>query len=429
MVQDAWQSQASLSTGGHATGAVALCIMCAKHLKGKQKRKDKNRPCLVAFNEHPSIILGCPAQRQALVCKRGASVKCLLPFIKAEYQTSCCAPRVGLTVGLDQVLDPSIPAVSVHVPVAAVFKFPDCTPVMQGQDLPAAATSPATELTSNSTLRAVPQQQPSAAAATQSVATVPTAITGGTLDVLPSHDLSGPSVSRLMKQVRERQGGLRLKVKGPTMPAPALPTAASLPIGTPGDGQPIRASQKGRQTVTHTELPLSTQPELPLSTQPASLRKTQSGAVHSSPINQIILNEPARSQTHLASGPATEPAQARKQNPQQRSEAAANTAVNPLSSPRGSPLSPLHPLSSPRGSGLSPDSACRQWLLTDSFRQRQATCKESLKAAQQDVLKWLRTNRVVQTHCFFCRCSALRMQMHGFGVVYCCRTSLGSINV
>ena len=334
-----------------------------------------------------------------------------------------------MIVALDQVLDPSIPAVLVHVPVAAAFKFPDCTPVMQGQDPPAAATSPATELTSNSTLRAVPQQQPSAAAATQSVATVPTAITGGTLDVLPSHDLSGPSVSRLMKQVRERQGGLRLKVKGPTMPAPALPTAASLPIGTPGDGQPIRASQKGRQTVTHTELPLSTQPELPFSTQPASLCKTQSRAVHSSPMNQIILNEPARSQTHLASGPATEPAQARKQNPQQRSEAAANTAVNPLSSPRGSPLSPLHPLSSPRGSGLSPDSACRQWLLTDSFRQRQATCKESLKAAQQDVLKWLRTNRVVQTHCFFCRCGALRMQMHGFGVVYCGRTSLGSSNV
>ncbi len=306
-------------------------------------------------------------------------------------------------VSHDQVMDPSIPAVS--VPVTATNKFPDCTPVMQRQELPAAATSAAIELLPNSTVIALSQQQPSAAPATQPSAAVPTATTGSTLDVLPSHDLSGPSVSRLMKQVRERQGRLRLKVKGPTMPVPALPTAASLPIGTLGDGQPIRAPQKGRQTLTQTELALSAQPKLPLS--------TQSGAVHISPMNQIILNEPARSQTNLASGPATEPAQARKQHPQQRSEAAADTAVHPLGSPRGSPLSPVHPLSSPRGSGLSPDSARRQWLLTDSFRQRQATCKEALKAAQQDLLRWLRTQRVVQTYCFFCCCETLCMLMPG----------------
>ncbi|KAL0043274.1 hypothetical protein WJX79_000069 [Trebouxia sp. C0005] len=271
----------------------------------------------------------------------------------------------------------------------------------QRQELPAAATSPATELLPNSIMRALPQQQPSVLPATQPVAAMPTAATGGTLDVLPSHDLSGPSVSRLMKQVRERQGRLGLQVKGSTMPAPALPTAASLQIG-PGDGQPISAPQKGRQTVTQTELPSSTQPKLPLS--------TQSGAVHSSPMNQITHNDPARSQTHFKPGPGTEPPQARQQDPQQHSEAAADTAmhpvssprasplspVHPLSSPRGSPLSPGHPLSSPRGSALSADSARRQWLLTDSFRQRQATCKEALKAAQQDILRWLRTQRVAK---------------------------------
>ncbi|KAL0041127.1 hypothetical protein WJX77_005756 [Trebouxia sp. C0004] len=265
------------------------------------------------------------------------------------------------------------------------------------QDVPAtnAATLPAIELL-NSTVRTLPQQQPSVLAATQSSAAVPTGTTGGTLDAVPSHDLSRPSVSRLMRQVRERQIHPRLKVKGPTMPVLALPTAASPPIGTLGDGQPVRASQKGRQADTQTELPLSTQPELPSSAQPASLRQIQSGAVHSSPMNQIILNEPARSQTHLKSGPATELPQARKQNPQQSSEVAAAAAVHPLSPPRGSPLSPVHPLNSPRGSVLSLDSARRQWLLTDSFRQRQATCKEALKAAQQDVLKWLRTQRVAK---------------------------------
>lgn len=298
---------------------------------------------------------------------------------------------------------------------------------MQRQELPAAATSPATELLPNSIMRALPQQQPSVLPATQPVAAMPTAATGGTLDVLPSHDLSGPSVSRLMKQVRERQGRLGLQVKGSTMPAPALPTAASLQIG-PGDGQPISAPQKGRQTVTQTELPSSTQPKLPLS--------TQSGAVHSSPMNQITHNDPARSQTHFKPGPGTEPPQARQQDPQQHSEAAADTAmhpvssprasplspVHPLSSPRGSPLSPGHPLSSPRGSALSADSARRQWLLTDSFRQRQATCKEALKAAQQDILRWLRTQRVVRTHRFLRCCETLCMQMPGPHIV-CCHTN------
>lgn len=321
-------------------------------------------------------------------------------------------------VGHDQVIDPSIPVVSAHLPVTAMYKPPDCTPVMQRrQQVPAAATSPGTELLPNSSLQALPQQQPSAAAATQPSAAVPaTATTGGTMDVLPSHDLSGPSVSRLMRQVRERQIRPRLKVKGPTMPVPALPIAAAPPIGTLGDGQPIRAPQKGRQAVTQTELPLVTQP--------ASLRKTQSEPAHSSPMNQIILNEPAGSQTHLESGPATEPVQTRQQNPQQSSEAAADTDVHPLSSPRGSALSPVHPLSSPRGSALSPDSARRQWLLTDSFRQRQATCKEALKAAQQDVLRWLRTQRVVQTHPFFCCCDTLRMQIPGLHVVYCYTNSM-----
>jgi len=325
------------------------------------------------------------------------------------------------------VIDLSNPAVSVHLPVTAIYKLPHCAPVMQRQELPAAATLPpiqllpnstvialsqqqpsAIELLPNSTVIALSQQQPSAAPATQPSAAMPTAATGAILNVLPPHDVSGPSASRLMKHVREGQGCLRLKVKGPTMPLPAVPTAASQPIGPLGNGQPISAPQKGRQTVTQTELPLSTQPKLPLS--------TQSGAVHSSPMNQFILDEPARSQTSLASGPATEPAQGRKQNPQQRSEAAADPAVNPLSSPRGSPLSPVHSLSSPRGSPLSPvhplssprssasspESARRQWLLTDSFRQRQATCKEALKAAQQDVLKWLKDQKVVRTRCFLC---------------------------
>ena len=294
-------------------------------------------------------------------------------------------------------------------------QIPGCAPVMQRQELPAAATSPATDLLPNFMVKAVPQQQPSVLAATPSVAAVPTATTGGTMDAVPSHDLSGPSVSRLAKQVRERSH-LRLKVKGPTMPMSALPTAASLPIGTLGDQQPTRAPQKGRQTINQTELPLSTQPELPSTTQPASLRKTQSGAVHTS-MNQIILNELARSQTHLKSGPTTKPPQARQQNPQQRNLAAADIAVHPLSSPRGSPLSPVHPLSSPRASPLSPDSARRQWLLTDSFRQRQATCKEALRAAQQDVLKWLQTQRVVQTHCFLDCCDTLCMQMRGLHIV------------
>ena len=35
MVQDARQSEASQSTGGNATGALVLCITCAKYLKGK----------------------------------------------------------------------------------------------------------------------------------------------------------------------------------------------------------------------------------------------------------------------------------------------------------------------------------------------------------------------------------------------------------
>ena len=312
-------------------------------------------------------------------------------------------------------------------------KVSHCTPVMQRQELPAAATLPAIQLLPNSTVIALSQQQPaaiellphptvialsqqqpSAAPATQPSAAVPTAATGATLDVLPSQGHSGPSASRLLKHVREGQGHLRLKVKGPTMPAPAVPTAASLPIGTLGNEQPISTPQKGRQTVTQTELPLSTQPKLPLS--------TQSGAVHSSPMNQIILDEPARSQTNLASGPATEPPQTKMQNPQQRSESAAETAVHPLSPPRGSPLSPVHPLSSPRGSPLSPvhslssprssatspDSARWQWLLTDSFRQRQATCKETLKAAQQDVLKWVKDQKVVHTSCFLCCCDTLR---------------------
>ncbi len=244
---------------------------------------------------------------------------------------------------------------------------------MQRQEPPAAATLPpiqllpnstvialsqqqpsAIELLPNSTVIALSQQQPSAAPATQPSAAMPTAATGATLNVLPPHDVSGPSASRLMKHVREGQGCLRLKVKGPTMPLPAVPTAASQPIGPLGNGQPISAPQKGRQTVTQTELPLSTQPKLPLS--------TQSGAVHSSPMNP----------------------------------------VHSLSSPRGSPLSPVHPLSSPRSSASSPESARRQWLLTDSFRQRQATCKEALKAAQQDVLKWLKDQKVVRTRCFLC---------------------------
>lgn len=374
-------------------------------------------------------------QRQALACKTGVHSTCL-PVINANHQPSWCKTRAGLRVGQDQDMAPSMPAVSMPLPVTTVHKFPDCTPVTQRQELPAAATSAAIELLPNSTVIALSQQQPSAAAATQPSAGMPTAATGGTLDVLPPHDLSGPSASRLLKHVREGQGRLKLKVKGPTMPLPAVPTAASQPIGTLGAGQPISAPQKGRQTVTQTELLLSTQPKLPFS--------TQSGAVHRSPMNQIILDEPARSQTNLASGPATEPPQTKMQNPQQRSESAAETAVhplspprgsplspvkplgsprgpslspvNPLGSPRGPPLSPVHPLSSPRGSPLSPvhslssprssatssESARRQWLLTDSFRQRQATCKEALKAAQQDVLKWLKDQKVVHTGCFLC---------------------------
>jgi len=153
-------------------------------------------------------------------------------------------------VGQDQVMDPSIPAVSVHPPVTAMYKSPDCTPVMQRQELPAAVTSPAIELLPNSTVIALSQQQPSAAPATQPSAAVPTATTGSTLDVLPPHDLSGPSVSRLMKHVREGQGRLRLKVKGPTMPLPAVPTAASQPIGTLGNGQPTVLHRRvGRQSL------------------------------------------------------------------------------------------------------------------------------------------------------------------------------------
>ena len=379
-----------------------------------------------------------------------------LPVINANHQPSWCKTRAGLRAGQDQDMAPSMPAVSMPLPVTTVHKFPDCTPVTQRQEPPAAATSAAIELLPNSTVIALSQrqpsaiqvlpnstvialsqqQQPSAAPATQPSAAVPTAATGGTVDVLPSQGHSGPSASRLLKHVREGQGRLKLKVKGPTMPAPAVPTAASLPIGILGDGQPISATQKGSQEFT--------QAELPLSAQPASLHKTQSGAVHRSPMNQIIYDEPARSQTNLASGPATEPAQAKKQNPLQGSEAAADPAVHPLSPPRGSPLSPVHPLSSPRGSPLSPvnplgsprgpplspvhplgsprgsplspvhslssprssasspESARRRWLLTDSFRQRQATCKESLKAAQQDVLTWLKDQTVVHNHCFLC---------------------------
>ncbi len=346
-------------------------------------------------------------------------------------------------VGQDQLMDPSIPAVSVHLPVTAMCKVPHCEPVMQRQKLPAAATSAAIqllpnptviavsqqqpsaiELLPNSTVIALSQQQPSAAPATQPSAAVPTAATGGTLDVLPSHDMSGPAASRLLEHVREGQGRLGLKVKGPTMPTPAVPTAASLPIGTLGSGQPIRAPQEGRQAVGLTEFPLSTQPSLPLS--------AQSGGVHSSPMNQIILNEPARSQTHPDPSLTTGPPQARKQNPQQRSESAADPAVHPLSSPEESPLSPVHPLSSPRGSPVSPvhplsslkgsasspESARRKWLLTDSFRQRQATCKETLKAAQQDVLGWLQDHKVVQTYWFLCCCDTLRIEMRGLCIVY-----------
>ena len=179
-------------------------------------------------------------------------------------------------------------------------------------------------------------------------------------------DARGSSATRLASQVKQRR--LRLKVKGPTPPGQASSPAAAL-----SRGQSSSTAGGGKQAAC--------------SEAKAPLQKTQSAPVTCPPMRQSLTSNLATDPHQLRSGPEAEHTQS-QQHLQPRSHAHGAAAV-----------AAACPLSPPAGLGLSPDSSRRRWLLTDSFRQRQATCKGALKAVREDVLKWLRAQKVVSSHC------------------------------
>ena len=180
------------------------------------------------------------------------------------------------------------------------------------------------------------------------------------------HDVRGSSATRLASQVKQRR--FRLKVKGPTPPGQASSLAAAL-----SRRQSSSTAMDGKQAAC--------------SEAKAPLQKTQSAPVTCPSMRQSIASKLGTDPHQLRSGPEAEHTQSQQHlQPHPHAHGAAAVAA-------ACPLSPS------ASSGLSPDSSRRRWLLTDSFRQRQATCKGALKAVREDVLKWLRTQKVVSPHC------------------------------